>query len=206
MRLQAKIAHENYDKNLYYQSVFKQSYEQHLDQVIQDLIHRQDCVIEETVPTPGSGSVKHVTNPYTNTSADIIADFDAYVDQQVLHNAKVNRDFLIPNKTRGFLNHQGADFEFIGPDRAPVLINSVQTCLEVANIIRDTGFPNYRVARIPLVSDLVIKAWEYHLRDYPDKILINYLKFGFPLSINDHTKLANTNVNNHASADANGNI
>ena len=81
-----------------------------------------------------------------------------------------------------------------------MLINSVQTCLEVANIIRDTGFPNYRVARIPLVSDLVIKAWECHLRDYPDKILINYLKFGFPLSINDHTKLANTKVNNYASA------
>ena len=134
MRLQAKIAHENYYKNLYYQSVFKKSYEQHLDQVVQDLIDRQDCVVEETGLTPGSGSVKHVTNPYTNTSADVIADFDAYVDQQVLHNAKVNKDFLIPNKTRGFLNHQGVDFEFIGPDRAPVLINSVQTCLEVANI------------------------------------------------------------------------
>ena len=117
-----------------------------------------------------------------------------------MHNVKVNKDFLITNKTRGFLNHQGADVKFIGPDRAPVLINSVQTCLEVANIIRDTRFPNYRVARIPLVSDLVIKAWEYHLRDYPDKILINYLKFGFPLSINNHTKLANTNVSNHASA------
>ena len=62
------------------------------------------------------------------------------------------------------------------------------------------GLPNYRVARIPLVSDLVIKAWEYYLMDYPDKFLINYLKFGFPLSINDHTKLSNTNINNHASA------
>ena len=179
--------------------VFKKSYDQHLDQVIRDLIHRQDCVVEKTCPAPGSGFAKHVTNPHTNTSADVIADFDAYVDQQVIHNAKVNKDFLIPSKTRGFLNHQSADFEFIGPDRAPVLINSVQTCLEVANIIRDSGFPNYRVSRIPLVSDLVIKAWEYYLRDYPDKILINYLKFGFSLSINDHTKLANTNINNHAS-------
>ena len=200
MRLKAKIAYENHCKDLYYQSAFKKSYDQYLDQVIQDLIHTQDCIIEESCPAPESGFVIHVTNTHTKTSADVIADFDAHVDRQALPNTKVNKDFLIPNKTRGFLNHQGADFEFIGPDRAPVSINSVQKCLEVANIIRDTGFPNYRVARIPLVSDLVIKAWEYHLSDYPDKILINYLKFGFPLSINDHSKLANTNINNHASA------
>ena len=89
---------------------------------------------------------------------------------------------------------------FIGPDRAPLLISTVQTCLEVANIIRAKGLPNYRAGRIPLVSDLVIKAWEYHLRDYPDKCLIHFLKFGFPLSIDDHTKLVNTNINNQASA------
>ena len=55
-------------------------------------------------------------------------------------------------------------------------------------------------AIIPLLSDLVIRAWEHYLKDYPDKILIQYLKFGLPLSINGHTKFTNTNVNNHASA------
>ena len=93
-----------------------------------------------------------------------------------------------------------ADFEFIRPERAPLLINTVQACLEVVNIIRAICLSNYRAARIPLVSDLVITAWEHHLRDYPDEMLILYLKFGFPLSINDYTKVANTNINNHASA------
>ena len=149
MRLQAKITHDNYYKDLYYQSVFRKSYDQYLDQVVQDLIYRQDCVVEENDQASELGFASHVTNPYTNTPTDVIADFDAYVDQQVLHNPKVNKDYLIPNKTRGFLNHQRADFEFIGPDRAPVLINSVQTCLELANIIRGTGLPNYSCQNSP---------------------------------------------------------
>ena len=102
MRLKAKITYENYHKDLHYQSVFKKSYDQHIDQVIRYVIHRQDCIVEKTCPAPGSEFVKHVTNPHTNTPADVIADFDAYVDQQVVHNAKVNKDFLIPSKTRDF--------------------------------------------------------------------------------------------------------
>ena len=78
----------------------------------------------------------------------------------------------IPDKNTGFLNHAPAKFQFIGPDRAPVNINSINKCLHVADVIRGTGVPNYRQARIPLVSGLNIGKWESELRDYLDQILI----------------------------------
>ena len=36
--------------------------------------------------------------------------------------------------------------------------------------------------------------------DYPDKMLIEYLKFGFPLSLFDPDSLHNTSITNHHSA------
>ena len=79
-------------------------------------------------------------------------------------------------------------------------INSVERCIEIANIIRDTGVPNYKVARIPIISNLNVEAWEKELCDYPDKHLLQYIKFGFPLSISHPNLLTNTKVANHHSA------
>ena len=44
-----------------------------------------------------------------------------------------------------------------------------------------------------------MRAWEDRLADYPDK-RVNYLKFGFPLSLVSHEGLNNKNVTNHYSA------
>ena len=60
--------------------------------------------------------------------------------------------------------------------------------------------PNKLEARIPLVSGLNIEAWEAYLRDYPDPLFIEYLKFGFPMSILEHKALNITSVVNHHSA------
>ena len=49
-------------------------------------------------------------------------------------------------------------------------------------------------------SGLNIDKWEQILWDYPDQILLQYLKFGFPLSLTDPDQLSNTNVKNHYSA------
>ena len=57
------------------------------------------------------------------------------------------------------------------------------------------------MARIPVSSSLNILAWEHYLSDYPDQRVIQYLKFGFPLSLSDDHNLHNTNnISNHASA------
>ena len=59
-------------------------------------------------------------------------------------------DFNFPYKTRGHLVHADTSFQFIGPERDLVQIDSVQKCLEVADIILGTGLPNYRMAHIPI--------------------------------------------------------
>ena len=67
-------------------------------------------------------------------------------------------------------------------------------------IIQSTGLPTYRAARIPVSSSLNISAWEAYLLDYPDKRVIQYLNFGFPLSLSENNNLQNTDVANHVSA------
>ena len=109
-------------------------------------------------------------------------------------------DVYIPAKQFGFLNHHPLNFEFIGPDREPVLIEIGELCVKVADIIRNTGLPNFRMARIPLKSGLNISAWEELLQDYPDKHLIQYLKFEFPRSLTHPDSLHNQYVTNHHSA------
>ena len=89
---------------------------------------------------------------------------------------------------------------FTGPDRDLTSIQSVQQYLHIADIIRNTGLPNYRQARIPIKSGLNLEAWEYRLRQYPDKFLFQYLKFGFPLSISRPELLHNLQVKNYPSA------
>ena len=72
--------------------------------------------------------------------------------------------------------------------------------MNATDIIRATGFPNYRAARMSLKTDLNIRAWECHLQDYPDKLLIKYFKSGFPFSIRNSPKITNSKVHNHTSA------
>ena len=100
----------------------------------------------------------------------------------------------------GFLSHEDTSFEFIGPDRLPVCIDSVEKCIEIANIIRTTGVPNYRMACIPIISNLNTEAWERELSAYPDKHPLQYIKFGFPVSIGHPNLLINTKVVNPHSA------
>ena len=66
----------------------------------------------------------------------------------------------------------------------------------MAKIIQDTGLPNYKLARFPIKSGFNLPAWEHYLKDYPDQRLLQYLKFGFPLSLTDPEMLHN----NHFSA------
>ena len=88
----------------------------------------------------------------------------------------------------------------MGPDREPVEIENKQQYLRIAEIIRKTGVLIYKRARIPIKSGLNLSAWEHHLKDYTNKYLLQYLKFGFPLSVRNAQKLNNTHVTNQFSA------
>ena len=70
----------------------------------------------------------------------------------------------------------------------------------MARVIRSTGLPNYRQARFPVHSDLNIQAWERLLENSPNTRLLDYLKFGFPLSLYNHDSFANNDIVNHFSA------
>ena len=88
----------------------------------------------------------------------------------------------------------------MGPDREPIEINSVDKLIQTADVILDTGVPNYQMARIPKKSGLNVEAGEHHLRDYAAKRLLRYIKFGYPLSLNNPHDLCNKEITNHYSA------
>ena len=91
-------------------------------------------------------------------------------------------------------------FDFIGPYRQPVAVTTIPQLLAIADTIRSTGLPNYKAARIPIKSDLNVDAWEIHLKDYLNKRILQYIKFGFSLSLTKASELCNKEVTNHYSA------
>lgn len=66
--------------------------------------------------------------------------------------------------------------------------------------IKSTGVSNYKCAKIQLYSKFDFPLWEHHLQHYHDKNIVNYLKYGFPLSING-SNLNSVNMYNHTSAE-----
>lgn len=68
------------------------------------------------------------------------------------------------------------------------------------------GVPNYRGARIPVSSHFNLTAWESYLKAYDDKIVVDFLKFGWPINC-DTTVLPKSTLKNHGSAaGANGQL
>ena len=53
--------------------------------------------------------------------------------------------------------------------------------LQLHKSVKQFGCPNFLGARIPVVSNLNIDNWKFHLRDYWDTQLLDLLEFGFPL-------------------------
>ena len=71
--------------------------------------------------------------------------------------------------------------------------------LQLHKLVKQFGCPNFLGARIPVVSNLNIDNWKFHLKDYWDKQLLDLLEFGFPLDFDTNTVLTSTEEN-HASA------
>lgn len=67
--------------------------------------------------------------------------------------------------------------------------------------IKATSKPNCFGVRIPLDSALVIPAWRRELADFHDKMLCDYLEFGWPLGYHGDTSPESTSKN-HPSGEA----
>ena len=67
------------------------------------------------------------------------------------------------------------------PHTVPACWAGFKTHYTLFNKVRVTGLPNYLAARIPVPSALIITKWRELLHSYPDKKLVDYLEFGWPL-------------------------
>ena len=79
-----------------------------------------------------------------------------------------------------------------------VQYDTVKKYINIANVILDTGLANYK--QLPIQSGLNIEGWDKYLCDYPNKKLLQFMKFWYLLSLNNPADLNNVHVSNHASA------
>ena len=107
---------------------------------------------------------------------------------------------MTPLRQRAILHFNPLNLNLLALIGPAEEISSIHQYLRIAKTIRDSGLPNYNQVRIPIKSGLNIDAWKRHLHDYPDKKLIQYLQYGFPLSLNNPHILNNLSVKNHYSA------
>ena len=165
-----------------------------MEGVIDKLIshQHQDCPTQGNPNTVMNFASSVVIPPSSVASPPLASHLnDLVVAEPDIHNH---------SKKFGFLTHSEHNFSFTGPDRCPTSLDSLDGYITAAKIIKKTGLPNYRMARFPVQSGLNIEAWRRYLTDYPDKTLIGYLTYGFPLLISNSDSLCNHSVSNHYSA------
>ena len=191
-----ELAHQDYMKDLQTREKYNLSYTEYMECIIDELIINSNCrndnVCDSGLTAPTHEPYKHILEPHPNLHSSPVILGRVHAD--------ILKDAYIPSKRLGFLSHHPRKFEFTGLDRNPITIKTIEECIRWARVIRSTGCPNYKLARIPLNSRLNIPAWEELLMDYPDKHLIEYLKFGFPLSITNSQAIHNQSIVNHHSA------
>ena len=204
------IVYQNFKQDCHYFKLHGVTYKQYIASIIDAIIDQLDCDeanVLESVESGISGVINTNSQEWPNT-VDIVGanslplkiqgNFAPAIDDDMGNSH--SSDYSIPNKPRGFLFQESGDFQFIGPDREAIDIATVNQCINIANIVRETNKPNYQQARFPLNSGLNLQAWDNYLQHYPHRIVLQYLKFGFPLSIEDPDALNNTAVTNHFSA------
>ena len=191
-----KLAFDNFVKDCNSKNLGFQSYSEYMCHIIDAMIEQidentsNDATGRQTV----MGAVESTAVRRHISPDHICHQFDASPDVVI-------RDFHDQTKTRGFLAHTSMEFKFIGPDRAPPpTTTTLLDYIHMATVIQATGLPNYKLARFPIQSGLNIQAWRHHLKGYYNKKLLEYLTYGFPLSLHTDTCLNNTSVANHYSA------
>ena len=86
------------------------------------------------------------------------------------------------------------------PVNLPVNMADPHEYIGLASAVKASGVPNYKGLRVPLPSSFNLKYIEKEIQDYNDKILLDYLRFGFPLGIGKDKDIKNNATENHTSA------
>ena len=79
-------------------------------------------------------------------------------------------------------------------------LNVVEEIVGLFEMVQASGEPNFKKCRIPVKSDLNISVWRRRLREYSDKVVCEYLQFGFPLDFDTRKKLSDKERRNHKGA------
>jgi hypothetical protein len=82
-----------------------------------------------------------------------------------------------------------------------VKVDGIHEIVCLFELVHASGMPNFQGCRIPLPnSKLKISAWRSRLRDYEDKIVCDFLQYGFPLDFDRKQKVSDTERKNHQGA------
>ena len=81
----------------------------------------------------------------------------------------------------------------------PTYWETIPDIITTHKMIRQSGVPNFLGLRIPVNTQLKVKAWRHHLKDYWDQQLVDLIQYGFPLDF-DRNCVLGTTIDNHASA------
>ena len=199
-----QLAFENYVKDLKTHEYHGCSYEDHITNIIDAIIDSGDVVTDNDCMGRFDMNANTWYNiPELDTDTIVHSPIGGPHRSGIMGQHADNRtctDFNYLDKKVGFINLEATEFSFIGPDRKVVKLDSIDKFLETADKILSTGVPNYQKARIPIESGLNVQAWERYLCDYTDKRLLQYIRFGFPLSLINPHELCNKEAINHFSA------
>ena len=102
---------------------------------------------------------------------------------------------------------QQVDFQFgFVPLGSQLMPSNAKLCnphdyspIQMHQIVKKTGKPNFLQARLPVASQLHVDKWKSLLKDYWDQQLLQLLQFGFPLDFNRCCPLQHES-GNHSSA------
>ena len=77
----------------------------------------------------------------------------------------------------------------------------MSSLLSLHHVVYSYGCPNFLGARIPVLSMLNIPFWTLNLMDYNDAVVVEFLKYGWPINISvKESVLQRSNIQNHTGA------
>ena len=151
-QMNAEITGYNFKQDYKTFNCLGMSYEKYMDRIIMILIKNQDKISNHTMDkvSPRDNGVvsntidsvdMNVKNDHLSLHTDSFPQFFITYDEP---NNTHFTDFNDPDKDRGFLSLQETSFQFIGPDRDFCSYDTVGKVARIANIIKDTGLPDYK--------------------------------------------------------------
>ena len=202
-------------------STFDKSYDDMLRSDIGDTIPKGSApvpvpnthqhVVHKPFLSIGSFSVRLV-NECTYSKSPSMA---TTTDKERIRNATLNNSYFstdIIEATRAFskTTHYTREFGFLPLDRYVIHLECGTKTLssedmkswvqEAHAVVKNTGCPNYRRARVSVPSGLCIDKWRLYLQDYDLKIVCEYLQFGFPVNLDYNLFTYVEEAVNHPSA------